>query len=151
MAKPVLKRRKPQRRKRLRPQRGVAVVEMAVLLPVFLVIILGIVEFGRAYNVEHLLANAARMGARRSVVDGSTNTAVEQMVKDFCVSNLNVSASDITVVITVGTVSGADLSTATTGDLVTLTVSVDFDDVSLIPGSYLGGKQLSDTCVMEHE
>lgn len=45
-------------------RRGAAAVEMALVLPLFLLVIFGIVEIGRAFMVEHLLANAARVGAR---------------------------------------------------------------------------------------
>lgn len=43
-------------------------VEFAILLPLFLLIIAGIVDFGRAFFSQVTLANAAREGARAAVV-----------------------------------------------------------------------------------
>lgn len=40
---------------------------MALILPVFLALVMGIYEFGRAYNLSQTLTNAAREGARFSV------------------------------------------------------------------------------------
>lgn len=43
---------------------GAVAVEMALLLPVLVLLLLGIMEFGRAYNAQVTLTNAAREGVR---------------------------------------------------------------------------------------
>lgn len=50
-----------------REQRGVAVVEGAMVLLPFLVMLLGIFEAGRFFNVQQVLTNASREGARLAV------------------------------------------------------------------------------------
>lgn len=45
-------------------QRGAVAVEFAIVLPVLLTLVLGIMEFGRAYNAQISLTNAAREGVR---------------------------------------------------------------------------------------
>lgn len=45
-------------------ERGAAAVEFAIVLPVLLALLLGIMEFGRAYNAQISLTNAAREGVR---------------------------------------------------------------------------------------
>lgn len=45
-------------------ERGAAAVEFAIILPVLLMLVLGIMEFGRAYNTQLSLTNAAREGVR---------------------------------------------------------------------------------------
>lgn len=50
--------------KRTRGDRGAVAVEFAILLPVLLLILLGIVDFGRWYNAKVSLTQAAREGAR---------------------------------------------------------------------------------------
>lgn len=48
-------------------------VEFAILLPVFLMLLLGIVEFGLAFNTQITLTQAAREGARvMAVADDAT-------------------------------------------------------------------------------
>lgn len=45
-------------------ERGAVAVEFALLAPVLVMMLLAIMEFGRAYNVQISLSNAAREGAR---------------------------------------------------------------------------------------
>lgn len=46
------------------PDRGAAAVEFALVLPVLLLILFGIIDFGRALNAQITLTQAAREGAR---------------------------------------------------------------------------------------
>lgn len=50
-------------------ERGAAAVEFALLVPILIMIIFGIMEFGRAYNVQVALTNAAREGARSLAIN----------------------------------------------------------------------------------
>ena len=52
-----------------RDDSGQALVEFALVLPIFLLILFGIVEFARAWNIYEVLTDAAREGARNAVVD----------------------------------------------------------------------------------
>lgn len=55
----------PRSRKRVhRGERGMQLLEVALLLPLLLVLAAGAVDFGRAWNLRQILANAARDGAR---------------------------------------------------------------------------------------
>jgi Flp pilus assembly protein TadG len=67
------------RRKRRR-QRGAAAVEFALVLPVFLLLVLGTIDFGYYFFVSEIVTNAAREGARAGSVLPPTaaTTDVEQ-------------------------------------------------------------------------
>lgn len=52
------------RRGAARDDRGAAVVELALVLPLLLFLVFGLVDFGRALNAQILLTQAARVGAR---------------------------------------------------------------------------------------
>lgn len=54
-----------------RDERGQALVEFALILPVFLLIVLGILEVARAVWQENTLAYAAREGTRYAIVHGA--------------------------------------------------------------------------------
>lgn len=58
----------------VRDKSGQALVETALLLPVLLLMTLGILEFGRAYQTRQVVTDAARAGARRAVVLDPTIT-----------------------------------------------------------------------------
>jgi Flp pilus assembly protein TadG len=47
---------------------GGAAVEFALVLPVLLLMVVGIVDFGRALNIHHVVTDASREAARRAVV-----------------------------------------------------------------------------------
>ncbi len=64
-------------------ERGAALLEAAITIPMILLVSVGIFEFGRAYQTWQVLTNAAREGARVAVIDGSTDAAVTQRVRDY--------------------------------------------------------------------
>ena len=51
-------------------ERGAAAAEFALLLPVFLMILFGIIEFGMIMYGREVVTNAAREGARAGIVQG---------------------------------------------------------------------------------
>ena len=51
-------------KKHLRDERGATAVEFAFILPLLIVLVLGIAEFGRAFQVSGTLSAAAREGVR---------------------------------------------------------------------------------------
>lgn len=137
-------------------RRGAAMVEMAFVLPIFFMVVLGIIEFGRAMMVSQMVTNSAREATRLGIIDGSTNATVSQWIKDFLVQSINVSAGDVTVDITVTAAAGNaspgnEIGNSKPRDLVTIKVSVPFDKVSYIPGTYLKGKTLTAQSAMRHE
>jgi Flp pilus assembly protein TadG len=69
--------------RRLCGQRGQALIETALTLPIVLVISISIFEFGRALQVWQLLTNAAREGARVAVLPNADETAIKQRVLDY--------------------------------------------------------------------
>jgi Flp pilus assembly protein TadG len=69
--------------KRMRSEKGAALLEAAITVPIILLISVGIFEFGRAYQTWQVLTNAAREGARAAVITGSTDTAVSTRVRDY--------------------------------------------------------------------
>lgn len=60
-------------------QKGQSLVEFAVALPLLLLIVMGIAQFGMALNVYLTLNNAVREGARAGVV-GSTDFEIQYFI-----------------------------------------------------------------------
>lgn len=69
--------------RRRRSERGAAMLEMALTLPLLLLVCVGILEFGRAYQTWQVLTNAVREGARVAVLPGVTDSAVQTRVRDY--------------------------------------------------------------------
>ena len=66
---------------RLGNERGQAIVEFTLVLPILLMLVLGMVEFGRAWHIQQVLADAAREGARRAAIH-SDPPATQQDIVD---------------------------------------------------------------------
>jgi Flp pilus assembly protein TadG len=75
--------------------RGATAVEFALLLPVLLLLIFGLIDFGRALNAQITLTQAAREGARLASF-GQTSSAIVTRTQ-YTATGLNVPASDISV------------------------------------------------------
>lgn len=83
-----------QRRARAGSERGAALLEVALTLPLLLLVATGIFEFGRAYQTWQILTNAAREGARVAVLPGVDDNAVEERVVEYMTSGLLPRADD---------------------------------------------------------
>jgi len=65
-----------------RGRKGQALAEFALILPVVFLLIAGIIEFGRGWNIKQAVTDAAREGARWTVImDASTTTNITDRVK----------------------------------------------------------------------
>jgi Flp pilus assembly protein TadG len=69
-------------------RRGQALVEFAILLPLFLLLIFGLIDLGRFVMTDHILSSAAREASRLSAVEaswiGSTDTSCNDPYGPVC-------------------------------------------------------------------
>ena len=130
-------------------------VEFALICPLFLLLLFGALEFGRAYLRLHIMTNAARDGARVGTLPGSLEADVESAVEDR-LSSTGVDADTCVVAVAVydsgGTLRAGGLADAQQGDRVQVTVTHAFQVLSgsVIPG-FSGQVPLSASCVFRHE
>src|SRR4029453_18049605 len=64
-------------------ERGAALLEAAITVPIILLISVGIFEFGKAYQTWQVLTNASREGARFAVIEGVSDADVRKRVGDY--------------------------------------------------------------------
>jgi len=82
-----------------RNERGANLVEMAILLPLLLLFLVGIADFGRAYHTYITMINAAREGARLAVEHPDDITAIQNVVhREAEGSDVDLSGANISVV-----------------------------------------------------
>ena len=127
-------------------RRGQTMVEFALILPVLLLIIAGITDFGRAYMQVQVLTNAAMEGARTGILPGKTTTDVQAVIQTV-LNTSNITASNVVI-------SGVSAA-ASPGTTVSVSITADFDYMMgrIIPDS-LGVPTtfpLTQTSVMRHE
>jgi Flp pilus assembly protein TadG len=124
-------------------------VEFAFIAPVFFMLVIGMVEFGRAMMVQQALTNAARQGARLATLD-STNNSSNPTPTSLVTTEVNQALS-------AANISGASTAIspalpAAAGQDVSVTVSVPYTSVTWVPSPwFLGGATLTSNCVMRRE
>lgn len=83
---------------RLLSERGAAAVEFALVVPVLVFLLLGIIEFSKAYNVQATLSAGAREGARAMALGNAPGDAAAAVVKVAEAAHVPVSAGQVSVV-----------------------------------------------------
>jgi Flp pilus assembly protein TadG len=68
---------------RARREDGAALIETAFVLPIMLLVCVGILEFGRAYQAWQVVTNASREGARVAVLPSYTDESAIERVKTY--------------------------------------------------------------------
>jgi Flp pilus assembly protein TadG len=101
---------------RLRGERGSNAVEFGLIVPILLVLVLGIVEFGHAFQVQGTLSAAAREGARAMALRNDQAQAKDAV--QAAAGSLNPDITDAQI-----SISPAACPTGLSSQNVTLTVS----------------------------
>ncbi len=127
--------------------RGATAVEFALLVPLLLLLVFGIIDFGRALNAQITITQAAREGARLASL-GQSATAVQTRTIGAALG-LNLGAGNVAVSGGSGGVSGSGQAcpagSAALGQNATVTVTYTFSFVTPV-GSIGGfGSTLSQT------
>ncbi len=106
-----------RRTTRRRGERGAELIEFAIAFPLLFLLVAAIVDFGFMFRSWEAVTNAAREGARLSVLNGYSTTDVQNRVMSYlAVSGLKKTAPAVVVTVTPGTVtlaSGAVISVKT--------------------------------------
>lgn len=125
-------------------RRGAALVEFAIIAPVFFLLVLGIFEFGRGMMVQAMLASAAQQGARAGALTNAQTSDVTTAANQYLTPG-GISGATITV-------TPSPPSSALPGQDVKVTVSVSYAHVSWLPSpAFLISKTLSSTAIVQRE
>ncbi|MBB6453321.1 Flp pilus assembly protein TadG [Salirhabdus euzebyi] len=130
----------------MKSEKGQSLVETALVLPVLLLILFGITDFGRIFHVYLTLDHAGREAARVATIgyneDDIEDRAVEVAAANSITldpsTNINITPEDEAI----GLVSGSNVT-------ITLSYSVDF--LTPIIGDILNDLTLKNTTVMRVE
>ncbi len=124
----------------IKDKRGQSLVEFALVLPILLLVLFGITEFGRAIMVTNVLNTASREGARLAAVSAvGDSLEVESRVLEV-LNAANIDAKEITIRFIVAE------------KTVEVTVTTDFEVLSGgILDPFMGTFELRGKTVMRHE
>lgn len=146
-------------------RRGTSAVEVALTLPVFIMFLAAMMEFGHAMFVSHMLKAAAKSGARYGSTDGVTTAQVQAKVQQIIASSMKASAVTVlirdasvfdTANVTPSTINYAnlpnvELSNIDQGHLYIVQVSVPYSQVALIPPYWVKNYTVTGQSVLRHE
>ena len=125
---------------RTRGERGAALIETAFVLPIMLLVCVGILEFGRAYQTWQVVTNAAREGARVAIlpeyVDASVVSRVKTYLKNGGLPAAVVDSANTQVLITETTIP-ISVGGATTATAARIVVEYPFQFMVLQPVAQL--------------
>jgi Flp pilus assembly protein TadG len=138
---------------KLRNERGAAAVEFAIVLPLLLFVVFGIIEFSIIFYDKAMITNASREGARAGIVyrPGDPPRLTEQEIKDVVDTYLQ------THLISFGGTSSATVTAPAAGSATgtPLTVTVDYTyNFLLLPNfmdSLTGGLDMQAQTIMRME
>jgi hypothetical protein len=156
---------------RSRSRRGTTVVETALVLPVFLLFVLGIVELGHAQMVKNLLRSACRQAARMGSTEGNSTAEVQQRVLDTMgaavdpelvevfvkdASSFDSGTSPSTDGESLESLPAIELSDAEPLQMFIVRAKVRYNDIAIVPhipilGSFLDEVVLEGQAFMRHE
>jgi Flp pilus assembly protein TadG len=153
-------------RSQARQRRGTAVVETALVLPVYLLLLLGIAEFGHAQLIVNLLNSATRNAARVGSTEGTDNADVTAKVQATVgtavpVGKISIYIKNASVFDGSGTTPSSDsalesmpdvnVSTLDPREMFMVRVKVAYNDIALVPVPFLRGMTLDAQAFMRHE
>jgi Flp pilus assembly protein TadG len=119
-----------------RPERGAALVEMALILPLFVLLLFGMIEASWAFAQANDVRHGAREGARLAAVGADPFETVDQIGNEVC-DRMDI-AGNSAVVITFGATDG-DGSRGSEG---TITVSLTYASITGALDQWFGGKMI---------
>jgi len=134
--------------------RGQGLVEFALILPVFVLMIMGIVDFGRMIYAFNSVSNAAREGARVGIVDqrtgagGARLAAIEAATQ---ATGLGLNPSDANHVLVTFPNTAGNCPTVSVGCPISVRVQYRFSAATPIIGRIIGPITVGSTTVIPIE
>ncbi|WP_404312919.1 pilus assembly protein [Agrococcus terreus] len=121
---------------RQRSDKGAAAVELALVLPILLLLAFGIIAFGYAFHIQTVLDNAARDAVRIAALDTSASRVVnaKQAGVDSASASITITRDDVVI------------APATCSAGATVRATITIEDFELLGG--LGAVDLTGTGTM---
>ncbi|MCA9214235.1 MAG: pilus assembly protein [Planctomycetales bacterium] len=132
-----------RRKQRLPKRKGAAVVEFAVVAPFLMLMLLGMIEFGRAMIIQQNVTTAAREACREATLPSATTASATAVAEQFASQIPN---EGITVTF------APSPEDAEAGDIITATVEVPISAISNLGAIWFGsGATLDASAAMRKE
>jgi Flp pilus assembly protein TadG len=131
------------RRRRIMPRKAAAAAELAICLPLMVMLILGSIETCSMIFLRHSLTIASYEGARMAIDYDGTSAAAQARCQEILDAREVV---DATI-----NIEPDQVETLSRGEVLSITVSAPCDSNAIIPAWFYGGRTLSHTMTMVKE
>ena len=125
--------------RRLRSERGAELIELALVLPILLLVFAGIVDFALMFQRFLTVSNAAREGARIAVLPGYAQTDVQNRVTQYVREGIGDNTASPTAVLTPVTIDPPGPTPAFPAAQVTVTMTHNYLFLGPVSGLLGGG------------
>jgi TadE-like protein len=145
-------------------RRGTTTVETAIVLPVFLLLLFGIFEFGHAQLINNVLNSACRNAARIGAVEGSSTAMVRARVEQLIGTvvrpgTVQIFVKDASSFDNGSTAEGAELEELPNIELrdteprtlFVVRAKVPYHEVAIVPMPFLADVEIDAQAFMRHE
>jgi len=123
-------------RKNRGSMRGQTLVEFALILPIFILVLVGIFDFGRAVYGYNTISNASREAVRLGIVDQNVTKLEAEAVK--AAVSLGAVAADVDIAFLTPDLSGTCATPIAIGCVVEITVHYQYTAATPIIGNLVG-------------
>ena len=125
--------------------KGSTLVEFAILLPIFIMLVMGTIEMGWALFIQNTLVDAARHGSRIAVTQSVNDSFIRTEIENY-IQNARIPGTPTI------DINPAPASSQTRGTLITVTVDIPYNSASILPTPlFLNDRILSAHSTMSKE
>lgn len=124
-------------------RKGAAIVELAVVLPLLLLLLMGTIEACAAMHLQQSIDIASYESVRTSLLPRSTTTLVKKTADTF-LKNRNTKNATVSI-------SPSNFETAPIGTTITVTISCPSDQNLPVPPFFFSGRTIIGSCSMMKE
>lgn len=147
-------------------RRGTTIVETAIVLPIFLIFMLSLIEFGHALMVNNVLRSATRTGARMGATEGHSTADVEAMVKQVLDGAIDAELAEVMVKNAdiydqtptppqtpddIEALPDVEVADAEPRQMFLVRARVAYNDIALVPMAFMDGIVLQGQAFIRHE
>ncbi|MFP5112714.1 TadE/TadG family type IV pilus assembly protein [Bacillaceae bacterium C204] len=124
----------------MKSEKGQSLVEFALIVPLLIILLFGIIDFGRIFHVYLTIDHAGREAARAASIGKDDTTVINTAVNDAA-----------SIGLTAGRVGVSPSGSRASGTNVTITINYPIDFLTPVIGNIVGPITLTDTTVMRVE
>ena len=125
-------------------------LEFALIGPIFFVLVLGIIEFGRTFMVMELLNEASRRACLTAIIEGTSSAQIKQVATDF-LTNVGINGETAGIIVNDAPIDTVEAKNMPAYSEMTISVTVPVQSVTWVPNGVFPWGTLAGQFTMRRE